>query len=135
MKISCATALLFFSLALCMCNGNMQSGGSSALSDRTGGSTADSILAARLSFLDSVVAGDFDERDGYPLIRIQEAIVRMERLTGILSVADGTDIGRIAPVSSDLEHWRDWFSGHHDCLKVDTTSGDVYCDTSAVSHR
>ncbi len=94
---------------------------------------ADSMFIGRLNFLDSVKAGAFDNRYGYPLHRIQETIRSMEELTGITSNADGTSIGRLSPDSSDLIRWRDWFVKYRLCLRVDSTTTGLYVDTVCLS--
>ncbi|MGH7596880.1 MAG: hypothetical protein ACREOI_11050 [bacterium] len=78
----------------------------------------ETIFQKHFSMLDSVLAGKYRDR-AYPIERLQEAINFMESVTGILSKAEGTDIGRIDVKQDDIVNWKNWYTQNKHKLQWD----------------
>ncbi len=90
------------------------------------------MFLTELAYLDSIVTGQVGE-SGYSVERMQRSMELMEQLTGLLSKADGTYFGRLAPVRNDIVRWRDWFNANRDCLYLGSDSTSILFDSSCLS--
>ncbi|MFL9836902.1 hypothetical protein ABS768_05285 [Flavobacterium sp. ST-75] len=75
---------------------------------------------AKLASLNSFLNGQPDTS-----LRIIGTISFFEKVTGIMSESDGSDIGKFNPTKQDYLNWQQWYKVNKTKLYIDTHTGKI----------